>query len=496
MRLRKQEHGLIHLLLRSRNFLTSSELANQMNVSKATVYRLVKRMNEKEKLILAEKGCGYKLNYDVYINRKCGEGPGKTTGNSNLSPVERRNEVMQVLLFKSPNPVKIIDLYRGYFVSDSVINVDEQAISNVLQRYSLKVVRKDRTLAVKGAEVEIRKAIIDLLAKRNMLDLADMSTKLPNYNKFDANFSLNQVKIIERQLGVKIPYPYNVNIFSHIYILITRARQGKVNGEAIDQLRLAADDKKLINTSPQLYGVAVRIIGHIENYLSNTLPNSEAIYLLRYLASSRLICDRVTFDLPRGSIVDQVSQSYISMVSQKIHVPINGYSLHDELAGHIKPMINRLNNHIFIKNNFLADIKLEYQKIFSAVHAVSKLIAAKYELPAISEDESGFITLYFAKYIEQHPRRIQVIIMCTTGVGTSELLRAKIKRSFPELVVVDVVADKDLKKALRQHPHVSLIITTIRIDQCINVPAVLVSTIFSMQDRDRVEEVINGFECR
>lgn len=493
MRVRKQEHILINILLHDRNFLTSSEIANRMNISKTTVYRLVKSINEKGKLVLSEKGCGYKLNYDVYINYKCDEGLGKVKRNSNLSPVERRNEVMQTLLFKSPNPVKILDLYQGYFVSDSVINVDERVISRILGQYSLELLRKDRTLAVKGPEVEIRKAIVDLLAKSNILDLSDMSTKFPNYNKFDANFSLNQVRIIEQQLGVKIPYPYNVNIFSHIYILIARARQGKVNGKT-DQLQLSANDKEIINNDPQLYGVAVRVIGHTENYLSHTLPDSEAIDLLRYLVSSRLICEEVTPNLSKDSIVDRVSQSYISIVSEKLHVPINGYSLYDELAGHIKPMINRLNNNIFIKNHFLSDIKLEYQKIFLAVYAASKLITKKYKLPVISEDESGFITLYFAKYIEQHPRRIQVIIMCTTGVGTSELLRAKIKRSFPELIVVDVVADKDLKKALGKHPNVGLIITTVHLEQHIHIPVVLVSAIFSMQDRDRVEEVMNGFE--
>ncbi|MBS7731996.1 PRD domain-containing protein, partial [Vibrio cholerae] len=95
---------------------------------------------------------------------------------------------------------------------------------------------------------------------------------------------------------------------------------------------------------------------------------------------------------------------------------------------------NRLEHKIRVKNNLLSQIKLTYEEVFMGVRKVSGSISEKFNLPAINDDENGFITLYFAKALEtrqyQHP--IKTLIMCTTGIGTSELLRAKVSKKFPE----------------------------------------------------------------
>ncbi|MBF5067331.1 transcription antiterminator, partial [Salmonella enterica subsp. enterica serovar Istanbul] len=68
----------------------------------------------------------------------------------------------------------------------------------------------------------------------------------------------------------------------------------------------------------------------------------------------------------------------------------------------------------------------------------SKEVSQHFKLPLIKADEIGFITLYFARMLETQQLPIQTLIMCMTGIGTSELLKAKIIKKFPDLNIVDV----------------------------------------------------------
>ncbi|MGD1370479.1 PRD domain-containing protein, partial [Enterococcus faecium] len=99
-------------------------------------------------------------------------------------------------------------------------------------------------------------------------------------------------------------------------------------------------------------------------------------------------------------------------------------SIFIDLANHIKPMINRLKNRIHVKNGLLDQIQLTYEKIYNSVSEVSKEVSQHFKLPLINADEIGFITLYFARMLETQQLPIQTLIMCTTGIGTSELLKA------------------------------------------------------------------------
>jgi activator of the mannose operon, transcriptional antiterminator len=117
-----------------------------------------------------------------------------------------------------------------------------------------------------------------------------------------------------------------------------------------------------------------------------------------------------------------------------------------DLYEHIDPLLYRLKNEIIVKNDLLGDIKLEYPEIFQQVEQVSRSAEEKYQLNEISEDEIGFLTLYFVKYKEMIHSKKRVLIMCSSGVGTSELLKVKVRKAFPELEIVDVLSARNFPK--------------------------------------------------
>lgn len=484
-----REQNLLLLLSKQRDYITSNELANYLGTSKKTVYRLIKKINEnypEGDLISSEKGRGYKLDYEKYIQTNMTQ---IDHDSSSYSPSERRNRIMEELLLSSPKAKNVYDLFKDYYVGDSVIFNDEQLIADQLKEYQLKLVRKNRTLAIRGDEGSIRQAIADLIQAFNTVDIDELaSVKESRLNTYDALFVLNQIKKMEKDLKITLPYPYNINIFSHLYILITRSRNvGLMN--ITDQNTVTKEEKEQLLKDTALYEVASVTITNVEQYLNEKLPEIEIFYLYQYLASSRM----------QGSVDDaskfseqiiEITHTYIEKMSKKLGISITDDLIFSDLANHIKPMINRLEHKIRIKNGLLDEIKVSYQEIFEKINSVSKLVSEQYHLPFINEDENGFITLYFARVLETYQLPIKTLIMCMTGVGTSELLKAKIEKKFPELDVIDVISTKDLERFLVDYPETELVLTTIKLKRTLPIKSLLVSAMLTSDDQRRIQSKI------
>ena len=86
-----------------------------------------------------------------------------------------------------------------------------------------------------------------------------------------------------KKLDITIPHPYNVNIFSHLYILISRSRKVAIS----EKYQLSNEEQKLTKDLV-LKRSAQTTIQQIETYLNKRLPNVEIYYLYQYLVSSRM----------------------------------------------------------------------------------------------------------------------------------------------------------------------------------------------------------------
>ena len=309
----------------------------------------------------------------------------------------------------------------------------------------------------------------------NIIDIEDLrNNKALNFNNYDVLFTLDQVRNIEKKLDITIPHPYNVNIFSHLYILISRSRKVAIS----EKYQLSNEEKQELTKDLVLKKVAQTTIQQIEIY-----------YLYQYLVSSRMqgSFSKVTnFSFK----VMQVTQFYLEEMSAQLKILTDNDQLFLELASHIKPMINRLENSIHVKNSLLDQIKMTYETIFGKIAQVSKQVSKNYQLPAINEDENGFITLYFARMIETNQLPIRTLIMCTTGIGTSELLRVKVEKKFPELQIVEIIATRNIKKSLKDYSDIELILTTIHLQEKVPIKSLLVSAMFTMDDQYRLQRKV------
>ena len=154
--------------------------------------------------------------------------------------------------------------------------------------------------------------------------------------------------------------------------------------------------------------------------------------------------------------------------------------------------MNRLENNIRLPNALLKEIQDEYPQVYHSVLIATAKLAKRYVLPRISDDEVGFLSLYIAKYMESSAKPKKAIVICTTGLGSSELISAKIRKDLPELEILDVTSNLNLEKALARHPDVDILISTINLPKQKHIPQVLVSAMFTVKDKVKVEEALRG----
>lgn len=482
------EQDLLRYLSKKQEYVTSKDLLEVLNVSQKTVYRLINKINAEcdgEPLIVSERGRGYRLDYEKFIayqkhlaNPKQGQ----------LTPQERRKRIMGELLLSSPTPINVYHLFSHYYVGESVTFHDEQMMSEELKKYHLVLERKRRTLAILGDEVNIRKALKDTIEIFNTIDLDDLKRNPElQFNQYDVLFILDQLRKIEEDLEITIPYPYNVNIFSHLYILLSRSRKvstrmfsGTISKEEMDTMM-----------NDLLYPVARKTIEHIEKYLHTPLPDSEIYFLYQYLVSSRMQGSLSITSTFSPEVMD-VTNAYIDHMSCIVGIEFDHKAMFIDLANHIKPMLNRLAHKIRVQNNLLSQIESTYEEVFTGVKKVSRMVSETFKLPVINDDEIGFITLYFAKALEtgQHHRPLKTLIMCTTGIGTSELLKAKVAKKFPELEIVDVIASRNIRMIQENYADADLILSTVQITEEVPIPSLLVSAMFTADDQKRLQAKI------
>ncbi|MBF0779236.1 BglG family transcription antiterminator [Streptococcus cuniculi] len=463
---------LLSFLLKATDYVTSEQLAEHFKISKVTIIRWISYINNhyEQPMIISERGIGYKLNYSTYL---------RTISFMDFdSEEERCREVIRELLLIAPKSKRIDLIYDKFFISESVMKKDQQIISKKLERYGLQLERHNRSLAIVGNEKCVRDAIMEMVLNvHQATDITAIEKYSKDINHSDFKFAIRQLEFASDVLGEPIQYPYNISFFSHIYVLLNRVKhyQSVTVGDDFKELK---QEERL--AQPEIYSVCKQIIRNIVQYLGREIEQNEVYYLFDYLSSARL--DKETDHVLIRDLTKRITEDYISIVSKKLNIVFEASILH-ELSFHIQYMLERLEKDILLTNALLEEIALGYKGIYEAVLEASVTISNYYLLPTISRDESGFIALYFAKYLELGIKKINAYVICTTGLGTSELLAVKIRQTLPAIQIVGMSASINISKTIHSSPHtIDLLISTVPIKEQVDIPVVLVSAILTSRD--------------
>jgi mannitol/fructose-specific phosphotransferase system IIA component (Ntr-type)/galactitol-specific phosphotransferase system IIB component len=104
------------------------------------------------------------------------------------------------------------------------------------------------------------------------------------------------------------------------------------------------------------------------------------------------------------------------------------------------------------------------------------------------EEEIGYICLHLAASVERNKNPLKALIVCASGIGTSQIISARLERSFKQIDIVDVISTIELKH--RKIDDVDIVISTVPVEA--SKPVLMISPLLTQNDIRRIELFIEN----
>lgn len=325
--------------------------------------------------------------------------------------------------------VRVPDLADRLFVSSQSISADLHEVEAELSKFGLSLVKRPRYgIRVEGPEINRRTCLASVISA-SLVGGTGNTEALSNRAKTIG-------KTVERVLGennFSISSIAFQNLVVHLVVAAERIEQGCYVPMDVEQReRLMALPESI--TAQQL----AQAIG---NDLGIDLPSSEVAFITIHLAGKHSI-DALSQEVDTdgtvisGSVWDIVGEILdAARLAMRIDLR-SDLELRMNLARHIVPLSVRLRYGMPAKNPLLEETKLRYPLAWTMALEAGKVLERHYgAMP--NEDETGFLALSFALSLERRrtpARKMRVLVVCASGMGSARLLRQRFISEFGELL--------------------------------------------------------------
>lgn len=383
--------SIIKILLNSVEPVSSLALSQEIGCSTKTIQNEIKEVNKELKNceIVSIRGIGYKIEGNLDdIDIK----------NSDLYDYDRVEYIIKKIINISStdkDTIKLEDLADSMYVSLSTVKNDLKEVKKILNEYNLKISSKHKQgICIEASEEDIIKFIINYSNKvDNSLSIKDFL----NNNIIENLFSIKKILLdtLNYENMILTDNEFK-NIVNYISIYLSRN-----NTNQIDFIK-----------------------EYIKKYKSKKeKPISEDEQLLIRKAIKEFCRDlniATSINLSHDKIFEECLFNHISNLYKRADLGINQYEI---TAG---------------------EIKLKYPFAFELGKIAKKTIEKNLNME-ISEDEVENIALHIGGALERIDKRdekkvYKTIIVCTSGVGTSMLIKSKLENIFKgKLEIIKVI---------------------------------------------------------
>lgn len=383
--------SIIKILLNSVEPVSSLALSQEIGCSTKTIQNEIKEVNKELKNceIVSIRGIGYKIEGNIDdIDIK----------NSDLYDYDRVEYIIKKIINISStdkDTIKLEDLADSMYVSLSTVKNDLKEVKKILNEYNLKISSKHKQgICIEASEEDIIKFIINYSNKvDNSLNIKDFL----NNNIIENLFSIKKILLDTLSYENMI---LTDNEFKNIvnYISIYLSRNNTNQSDFIKE--------------------------YIKKYKSKKeKPISEDEQLLIRKAIKEFCRDlniATSINLSHDKIFEECLFNHICNLYKRADLGINQYEI---TAG---------------------EIKLKYPFAFELGKIAKKTIEKNLNME-ISEDEVENIALHIGGALERIDKRdekkvYRTIIVCTSGVGTSMLIKSKLENIFKgKLEIIKVI---------------------------------------------------------
>ena len=440
MNISNRQRHMLELLLSSKEEITASEVASEINVSTRTVHR---ELAELEPVLAA---------FGVSLVKKSGVGiqlQGKPRQLDELKQsllrmhqvdytAEERKVLMLCTLLEADEPIKLFSLAYDLQVTVPTVSHDLDELEHLLKKHGLALIRRRGFgVMIRGSE-ENKRRMIGTLVMHHLDDSVlfgkTLSQTLPPVTKrlldLIGKDNLMEVEQVLWHLEEKRPSDLSEEAYTDLLIRLSVAVRRMRQGKRVEAPEGTNASGRFGSEEPETQ----RMVRELTDMLGMPFPPEEAGYVAGLLGGRRgLRSEAPEEDLSALEMAIRL----IAYMEERTGIPFSeDRILREGLVNHLQPAVQRLLEGMPIRNPLLAQIKKDYEQLFSQIRQGADRVMTGLAVP---DEEIGYLVMHFGAAMErlkQFSRNVKAIIVCTSGIGSSRMLAARLEKELPQVKIL------------------------------------------------------------
>ncbi|WP_434432674.1 BglG family transcription antiterminator [Lactiplantibacillus paraplantarum] len=471
-KLTNQERRLLQVLTEESHYLSAESLAASLKVSRRSVYNYLNNVSRKLISVGIEpprniNGSGYyltsgsKLCVKDLLNVKDG---GSDRLVHRVQFTDRRN-ILLLSLFAGEHDITISQLMNITGVARNTVISDLARIRKELNENQIDLVGTKEGHSLKGKELTIRNYF-----QVNFTDLMDGYDWIHKYqadnllfegkDTVGLNTMLNDwIHLVERQSERAFSDDAVRMIESYYAFVLKRILSGCFIPQ--DSFPSNLDDRRELRSKKE-FGLASNLLAQVGVEVAS--HDAESLYLESLLMSGQL--HSVGSD-ERDNVKTKVYKAAVEVVES--FQQITGFSFYDrsqltsELYVHLLSTYYRVKYHRQYRDGMVKAIEENYPDIYTYTELSIRPFEKLNNHP-LNENELSLIAIYFGSQMYQDESRIgSALLVCSTGLGTSRMLKAQLESAFKGVKFVGPITKRNYNSMVQISE--SIVLSTIPLDK-------------------------------
>lgn len=361
-----------------------------------------------------------------------------------------------VMMICSDDYVTLSEIAYQLFVSRSTIIQDLEHIKSFFRERHLYVLsHSNKGLLLEGREIDKRNLLIDMIQSENSIFKAEpIFQHLTQCLSKNLKIDLEDISMIEKIIN-EAEHIYGRFLTDQSFVQLRNYFQ-----LSLYRLRKAhyveyGDDKN------SKWDMAKGMIDQIQQFIVKEIPDTEIYYVASVLNRMKYI--KKTTSNKEIVKMQVITRNFIEKISKDIHRNLQGdYIFYENLINHLESTFSTLGDRFAI-NSVVDEILQRYPEVKQATER-NVYVFEEYVGRKLSEEEIAYIVVHICAAIERNKNetvRYSVVLVCNGGIGTSQLLLARLEKFF-HLDVIDIIPAHDIENM--NMDDVDAVISTISLE--------------------------------
>lgn len=406
---------IIDCLVKSNNYISSTQIAEALDLSSKTVRNEINIhetvFSEYGLSLDMKAGLGYCLTVkDFFLFHEYESKRNKqqlaTNSDTEVASSIRLRELLLIFL-SADDYIKLEDIADSLFISKSTLNQDMKEIKKLIKPFHLELAfRSHSGLKLQGNEFNKRMFYLEYIFISNIKQRLTQTSKFAEEGFYESLTSTLYQELKKHNFHISDENFYM--ILKYIFILLIRV---EIDHQTIHENFY---DNELLEKKE--YAIATTIIEYLSTCFQLQLQHNEQTSLAIIL-SAYGIYDRTQTEVISDDAY-QLSYHILTSINQnfKYDFKIPG-SIYMDLALYLYPLLTRLQYEISVHNPSKSKVQLGYEKAYELALFCQPIIQEKCN-KLLSSDELSYLTLFFANALlddAEEINAIKILLVCPSG---------------------------------------------------------------------------------